>query len=109
MQGFMAGWNRPDHLPEMPPLIFKDETSAIRYLSDELDSWWDADYDSRSNDVDPDMWAEWLDSVYSDTFYDLPHQTAPFSLECGGWVLWVETVYCDCETDHAPECDFFDV
>lgn len=88
---YVAGWNMPGYLPETDPVIFDNETDAIRYLSDAVIRFWDDDYvatdgtwDSR-NDVD---------EKWSDLFSNLPYETAPFNITNNDRTLtfWVTVV-----------------
>ena len=74
---YIAGWNMPGYLPESDPVIFDNETDAIRYLSDTVIRFWDDDY------VGTD--ATWssrnaVDEKWSDVFSNLPYETAPFNI-----------------------------
>ena len=69
---YIAGWNVPGYLPESDPVIFDNETDAIRYLSDTVDRFW-------SEDVEWD--SEWADRKWADVYSNLPYETAPFNIQ----------------------------
>ena len=81
---YIAGWNMPGYLPETDPVIFDNETDAIRYLSDAVDRFWDDDY--AATDYASEKWA--------DVQSNLPYETAPFNIvnnDCS-LTFWVTIV-----------------
>ena len=73
---YVAGWNIPGFLPESGPMIFDNETDAIRYLTDTVELFWDEDYR-----VDT-TWTAWneVDEKWAGVFSSLPYETAPFNI-----------------------------
>ena len=74
---YVAGWNMPGYLPETDPVIFDNETDAIRYLSDTVDRFWDDDY--AATDSTWDNWND-VDAKWADVHSNLPYETAPFNI-----------------------------
>ena len=82
---YVAGWNTPGYLPESDPAIFDNETDAIRYLSDNVERFWDEDYAERFWDEDyaiDTTWTHWneIDDKWSAVFANLPYEAAPFNI-----------------------------
>ena len=87
---YVAGWNMPGCLPETDPVIFDNETDAIRYLSDTVERFWEEDY------AQDTTWANWTkaDEHWGDVFGNLPYETAPFNITNNDHTLtfWVSIV-----------------
>lgn len=87
---YIAGWNTPGCLPESDPAIFDNETDAIRYLSDTVESFWEEDY------AQDTTWTNWTkaDEKWGDVFGNLPYETAPFNVRNNDRSLtfWVTVV-----------------
>lgn len=82
---YVAGWNSPGYLPESDPVIFDDQTDAIRYLSETIDRFWDEDYDGEEpHDA--------IDNRWIDLYSSLTYETAPFNILNGDGSLafWIE-------------------
>ena len=88
---YIAGWNMPGYLPENDPVIFDNETDAIRYLSDTVDRFWDEDY--AATDSTGSSWND-VDAKWADVHSNLPYETAPFSIANNDHSLtfWVTVV-----------------
>ena len=88
---YVAGWNMPGYLPESDPVIFDNETDAIRYLSDTVDRFWDEDYEATES-----TWVSWndVDAKWADVHSNLPYETAPFNIANNDHSLtfWVTVV-----------------
>lgn len=49
MQNYAAGWNMGGYSPDPDNIHITDDwQSAVTYLADTIDRWWDQDYDSGS-------------------------------------------------------------
>ena len=87
---YVAGWNIPGYLPESDPVIFDNETDAIRYLADTVAQFWDEDYRIDTT------WTAWneVDAKWLDVHSNLPYETAPFNIANGDRSLtfWVAVV-----------------
>lgn len=86
---YVAGWNMPGCLPEMDPAVFETEDEATRYLTYEIDRFWDEDFyyvDAESRET---IDARWL-SIHA----SLQYETAPYSVQNGDGSLafWVAIV-----------------
>ena len=82
---YIAGWNTPGYLPESGPMIFNNETDAIRYLSNTIDRFWDDDYDASPTREDRSALRcierrRAADEKWLDVFSNLPYETAPFNI-----------------------------
>lgn len=97
---YVAGWNIPGYLPEMQPLVFEDETSAVTFISMEIARMWDQDHRGEEPDFAVDN--RWID-LYS----SLPYETAPFNIQNGDGSLtfWVEAIPCSDLPTHETESD----
>ena len=87
---YIAGWNMPEYLPETDPVIFDNETDAIRYLSDTVDRFWDDDYSAYVTEASRNA----VDAVWADVHSNLPYETAPFNItnNDGTLTFWVTVV-----------------
>ena len=84
---YVAGWNMPGYLPETGPTVFETESEATRYLIEEIDRFWDQDYQGdESHEVADDRWM--------DIHVSLIYETAPFSIQNGDGSLtfWIAIV-----------------
>ena len=84
---YVAGWNMPGYLPETDPIVFETESEATRYLVDEIDLFWDQDYQY-------DELRDVADSRWMDIHASLIYETAPYSVQNGDGSLafWVAIV-----------------
>ena len=87
---YVAGWNTPGYLPESEPMIFDNETDAIRYLSDTIERFWDEDCEAETTWAQPSA----ADEKWGDVFSNLPYETAPFNITNNDHTLtfWVTVV-----------------
>lgn len=42
---YLAGWNQPGYLPEVPAESFSTHEDAVQYLRDTVDRWLDEDWE----------------------------------------------------------------
>ena len=87
---YVAGWNMPGYLPETDPVIFDNETDAVRYLSDTVDRFWDDDYSAYVTEASRNA----VDVKWADVHSNLPYETAPFNITNNDHSLtfWVTVV-----------------